>query len=481
MATLWGRVSAWLGRDWWRAASAVQRRVGPTFTRLHRYAWAIIAALAALAIGLGTWGVLQGPLADGSRPSFWDGLYATLQLFVLESGSIASPVDWRVNIARFLAPLVAGGTAVRALTMLFYDRMQLGLLRAFGHDHVIVCGIGRKGTTLVADLRQRDDWVVVVENDPDNPALDRCRELGATVVIGSATDARTLERAQVTRAKAIVSVIGSDAANVETAALARDLNAGRTYGRLRCVIHVLDRGLRRMLMQSEIANREDDPFELAFFNVFESCARAMLEESGWKRAIARPEAAPHVVLIGLGQLGETIAAQAARDWAAMPSSQPLVLTIVDRHAEEERRALLRQQYPDLEPTSSIRYHRVDVRHPHFTEGGFLREVDDTPPVTAAFVCLGEDALGVYAGLVLARLLHPRPVPILVRTLERAGLAAALRLPSTHRGSIDCVRAVGLVELTCTAEFLNQIEPAAGREEREDARQAVRDDRPASEE
>ena len=63
------------------------------------------------------------------------------------------------------------------------------------------------------------------------------------------------------------------------AVLARELNAGRSHGALHCVIHVVDRGLHGMLMRTEMANREDDPFELTFFNVYEMCARVMLRNS----------------------------------------------------------------------------------------------------------------------------------------------------------------------------------------------------------
>jgi len=434
--------------------SGVPRRVGPVFAALHRYAWLVIGVLAAAELVLGTWGFLQRPLSGDPPPTLWDALYASIQLFVLESGAISGPVGWQLNVARFLALVVAAGTALQVLAVLFYDRLQLSFLRLLGHDHVIVCGLGRKGAALVEQLRQRSEWVVVVESDPHNTGLDRCRELGAAVLLGSATNPKVLTKARVSRAKALVSVIGSDGANVETAVLARELNAGRPHGTLHCVIHVVDRGLRGMLMRTEMANREDDPFELVFFNVYEMCARVMLRNA--LSAVA--DRSPHPLVVGFGQLGETLVVQAARDWKAMQTDRKLRITVVDRHAETKP-ASFALRYPEVGEVCDVQFRQLDVRQPHFASGAFLADLGNQE-VTAAYVCLGDDTLGMYAALALDQLLRPRGARIMVRMAERAGLAAALRAHQTARGFVDGVQAIGLLELTCTADLVPGTSEAA---------------------
>jgi hypothetical protein len=439
-------------RWWWRAASALQRRLGPSLAALHRHMWAILAILAAVATVLGTWDFYQRPNPAGDPATFWDALYYALQLFVLQSGAPEGPVGWQLNIARFLAALVAAGALFRALVMLFYDQFEVGLLRLFGHNHVIVCGLGRKGAALVTELRERDEWVVVVENDPENPALQHCRELGATVLIGSATNPRVLGNAGVSRAKALVSVMGSDGANVETAVVARQLNATRKIGALRCVIHVVDRGLNEMLRQTEMANREDDPFDLVFFNAYETCARVMLRDSGWNLACTSVTGSPHLLLAGLGELGETLAVEAAREWKDGGSGRMFNMTVIDRRAETKQ-PLFQLQHPQVAEVCHLRFCQLDVRQPQFAGGAFLQDLDGGSELTAAYVCLGDDALGMYAGLALVEMLKPRRVPIVVRMSERAGLATALRAQQSDPGFVDGLQAVGLVELTCTAELV----------------------------
>lgn len=210
----WG--TAPLRWGWWRLVPLLHRVGGPVVMSLHRRGWWLVVVLAALALELGAVGFERHLLAQGEQPRFPDVLYRAIQLFTLESGSFTSEVVWQLEVARWLAPLVTVGAAARALAMFFYDRFQLFLLRLFGQGHYIVCGLGRKGARLVEQSRHRGEWVVV-ESNPDNENLARCRELGATVLIGSAANRWVLQQAAVHRAKALISLVGPDGVNVETA------------------------------------------------------------------------------------------------------------------------------------------------------------------------------------------------------------------------------------------------------------------------
>jgi len=191
------RMTSWrLGR-WWR-----------------QYQWLVIGA-AWLVVGmLGYMGFARHFAALGQSRSPGDLLYLTLQLFVLESGSVVGPVGWELEVARFLAPAVAAYTAVQAMALLFYERFQLFRLR-FVRDHVVICGLGRKGLLLARGFRERGHRVVVIDLDEDNDLIDQCRELGATVLIGDAASQEFLSLARVRRAKSLFAVSGDDGANAE--------------------------------------------------------------------------------------------------------------------------------------------------------------------------------------------------------------------------------------------------------------------------
>jgi voltage-gated potassium channel len=85
-------------------------------------------------------------------------------------------------------------------------------------DHVIVCGWGRVGRALAANLSNAADGLVVVDNDPV-----RLATVGGLYVEGDATDDDVLRRAGIERARALVAAIDGDAANLYVTLSARSL------------------------------------------------------------------------------------------------------------------------------------------------------------------------------------------------------------------------------------------------------------------
>lgn len=89
-------------------------------------------------------------------------------------------------------------------------------------DHYIVCGYGRMGEHICADLeRAGAPFVVVEEDDELIPALEAS---GYRYVLGSSSSDDVLTQARITEAKGLVSVVGSDADNVFTTLSAKALN-----------------------------------------------------------------------------------------------------------------------------------------------------------------------------------------------------------------------------------------------------------------
>ena len=97
----------------------------------------------------------------------------------------------KIEIARILAPVVAGYAALSGLALLFHDRFQqlrIPLMRG----HVVICGLGYVGSLFGDHLRKAGKKVVVVELDPANPLLEVCRSWRSPFVVG---DARLEEHA----------------------------------------------------------------------------------------------------------------------------------------------------------------------------------------------------------------------------------------------------------------------------------------------
>jgi hypothetical protein len=205
-----------------------------------------------LAIALGCIGFAKYFASTGETRSVWDILYVTLQLFTLESGALSGPVGWELQAARFLAPLLAVYTAIQAAASIFREQIQMLRMR-FLKDHIVICGLGRKGYLLSRAFRSRGERVIVIEQDTDNDLLIQCRRDGIVVLLGNATDSTLLRQARVDRAKYAICVCGNDGTNAEIAALVHKLVSSRKGKALSCLVHMYDLRLYNLVREREMA------------------------------------------------------------------------------------------------------------------------------------------------------------------------------------------------------------------------------------
>ncbi|MBW2371639.1 MAG: potassium channel protein [Deltaproteobacteria bacterium] len=89
-------------------------------------------------------------------------------------------------------------------------------------DHVIVCGFGRLGRSVVDALEEAGSAVVVIEAEADLES--QLVQSGRLCVTGSALDDSVLRAAGIERARSVVIATPSDADNVFIALSARELN-----------------------------------------------------------------------------------------------------------------------------------------------------------------------------------------------------------------------------------------------------------------
>ncbi|HKR97933.1 MAG TPA: potassium channel family protein [Candidatus Dormibacteraeota bacterium] len=89
-------------------------------------------------------------------------------------------------------------------------------------DHVIVCGYGRTGKTVVEELKRRRVPYIVVEMNPT--PLEAVRRDGELHVVGDAANDDVLHFAGLDRARALVSAVDSDERNVYIVLTARSLS-----------------------------------------------------------------------------------------------------------------------------------------------------------------------------------------------------------------------------------------------------------------
>lgn len=420
----------------------------------YDYEWPIIGCLAVAAMVLGYIGFgLHLPKQDDKIPiECVDLLFRSAQLFVLQI-SVDPPMPWQLNMARILAPLVAGYTAIQALSELLADQFQSFRLR-FLHRHVVICGLGRKGLILARDFLEKNRVVVVIEEDAENDYVAQCRDMGGIVLIGDATDTRMLRKVRVGRATHLFAFCGDDGANAEIAVRAKKLVPKNPDHRPTCTLHLFNTRLCNLLDVREMDDNSNDRMTIQFFNTYELGARVMLEEYPLFSPGDDPAASTgRLVIVGVGSLGESLFANAIRQWRASgaASAKRLPITLIDRDAQTIA-AKLRVRYPGLEKVCDLDPRDMDVDSADFEQADFLEPDGTNGQPARVFVCMDDDSLNLTAALVLDAKDHDHNSTIVVRMAHDGGLAVLLKeANSSKKGHFRHLRAFGLLDHACTVD------------------------------
>jgi hypothetical protein len=388
-----------------------------------------------------------GPQYDFSVTSL---LYFSLQLFVLESSPVTGAVCWQLELARWLAPMVAAYTALRALSILFNEHYQSFRLK-YMRNHVVVCGLGEKGQLISERFNEAGFTVVVIEKDEGNDKSEICRAQGIIVLDGDATNLEMLRKSNLGRAKYLISVCGDDGVNTEIAALSRLLLPEQRKDPLTCFAHIVESQLCSLLKERELSAGKPDSYRLEFFNIFATGAGEwLLQHPAFQTAEEIIDNPVHPLIVGFGNVGQNLLLKMARQWYTL-SSKPskLPVTLIDWKVARKVETI-GIQHPQLGKTVALNTYAIDVESPDFQRAEFLFDLDGSCRFTSIFICFDNDALGLYTALILAQKLKTFKVPITVRMRHDSGLATLL---NWNVGQFEHLKAFGLYDQTCRPEAI----------------------------
>ena len=153
--------------------------------------------------------------------------------------------------------IIMGATAITALFALITDLLfSRRVAEAFGlhrvtrmRGHVVVIGLGAVGLRVVEELLRYGLQVVVIERDEHNRHLAQGRALHIPVVVGDATQAGTLDAANIGAASAVAILTSDDLTNLETGlSLQEYVKAGGRQ--IPIIMRIFDRPLGRVIEES---------------------------------------------------------------------------------------------------------------------------------------------------------------------------------------------------------------------------------------
>ncbi|MFX0208004.1 MAG: NAD-binding protein, partial [Candidatus Hodarchaeota archaeon] len=397
---------------------------------ISRYEWLYLSGLVSITFILGYTGFEKLAEKQNSYSSPSTNFYNVLKLFILDY-DFDTRIPWELEVARFLAPAFLVYAGFKAFLLVFQENIQMLRLR-FYRNHVVICGLGDKGYYLAQDFIENNYKVVIIENNPQNDYLRLIQKV-TLVLIGEATDKSLLQKARVYHADTIVVVTGDDGVNVEIAVHTyhlvnslRSQNDGIETKKVKCFVHLVDLHLRTILKKHTIFTNPYDIFELIFFNSFENAARLVFRNYPIDKLTSRDSSSDqiHLVIIGLGQMGQSILVQASKLCCTAIPTRPCI-TVIDREAELKVNAFKRYN-PHFTKVFDLQYENLDILTPKLSQAQFW-ENKGTPPISLFIICVDDDVTGLTTALTLLQrcALDNKRIPILVRMGDYAGLATLL--------------------------------------------------------
>jgi voltage-gated potassium channel Kch len=306
--------------------------------------WWGLCLLAVAAAAFGACGLWQYEMEiDPHRPpDFWSLGYYTLQMFVIHSPHLAEPprIPWTLHAGRWTAAAVVLMTITKAITKVFRSEWRLFWARR-GGGHVVICGLGRVGMHLAHEFRRKGARVVAIETSSENAAIADDR--GVAVITGDACLFGELRRAAANRAKQVIAVCDDEQINVAIAAKVGELvnKAGRKakFGSpLECWIFIPDARLRRVFQHEHLFPYVGDNYRVNVrgLDLFRASARKAFTKSPLDFQSIRPTdpSVVHLVIVGFGPMGQSLALQAARI-GYFANSKKLKITVVEQSPDPQ--------------------------------------------------------------------------------------------------------------------------------------------------
>src|SRR4051812_15859051 len=380
-----------------------------------RRRWYLLGAFWIVVLALGIGGFRQQARAAGIERSFLDTLYLTIQLVTLNYGE-NSDLNWRLEVARFIAPLVAVGTVAQTLSVVFRDELARFRLR-FLSGHTVVLGLGSTGNRIANAMAERGRTVVGVDADEKAPGVLALRRRGLTALVADPADPDLLPALRLGRARDVIVTCGSDATNASIAHQLRRVERPAHLPALRCSVQLVDAELCALLRGGDL--EDNSLVRIDYFNLHEQAARSLL-------AVHPPftdDREPHLVILGLGQLGRSLVVVAAQTWAMGGNPKPLRVSLVDRVASGRWEAL-RLQHPALPDACTATTLDLDLEAPRpGAVEQFESLLGDTPTWVA--VLFEDEATALSAALLARQTMGDATVPIVVRTPTASGIGELL--------------------------------------------------------
>ncbi len=179
--------------------------------------WWIVGLLGVISFTFAIIGFNELFVSAGIERNFLDLMFQSMKIFGMEFvDEFQSPLPWKLEIARWLAPSVIAYAATRAVLHFIWREFKSLRLKGY-KDHIIITSLNDKSRFLVNDLLLNDEKVVVVADIENPKKLDQLEKNRAIIVPGDINQTKFLKNIAAHRAKYFVFIDNNDEINISSA------------------------------------------------------------------------------------------------------------------------------------------------------------------------------------------------------------------------------------------------------------------------
>ncbi|MCW3121666.1 MAG: hypothetical protein JWQ38_1158 [Flavipsychrobacter sp.] len=210
----------------------------------------------------------------------WPGvIYATLSFFTLENVKPEEVINNPfLMIARYLAAAILG-LGIYSLFYKYISRQYTRLKIKYGYkNHVVVFSMKMVGPNFLADLLANNYIVILVEDDEDNPYLEKIEKDGIIVFKAKDFGTKLFDTTNIAHASTCVVAYGDDSLNIELSLkIVKHLQAKGLKHNVKTLTHIKDRDNLEVLKDYIDMNNVDDLFEVDIFNTYSAAAKKIYD------------------------------------------------------------------------------------------------------------------------------------------------------------------------------------------------------------
>jgi len=415
-------------------------------------------------------GCLKAAVASNPPSLVWPDHYLqaaihTVMLFYAElpPGETVAADEYLLQVARFLAPLIAPSAAIRIVFEIFtaqWERWRISRMRR----HMVICGATESGLAFARN-GARIGWKgVIVDAAVSDAMANTIAGHGFRVLRGDPLDREILQAAGVARANRLIVVTGDDNRNLEITMVARSIAQARRPAHLRALranVAIDDRLLWRRLRRSPAIDRGSDRFDMLPFNFALWAARDLT----WRvplpaYADLRNQRGVHVVVFGVTAYSEALLGQMppAYVYRDFPPIRLTVLTDGSIEADAQRLLSLFPALADPEIADfTVRQFRPEQeRLDADLMDDIARGSTDRPEVTAVIICYDAATKTLSAAAMVSEAMRRTRrwrCPIYARLAQCHGVEDMLKSSHKARRFDSVIEPFGVEDKLCDVGFL----------------------------